>query len=375
MQFRPEHSGRTPQEFLLTYVIALMNEPYIQFKNISKSFGTYNVIDGLDLDIEQGEFLSLLGPSGSGKSTILMMLAGFEMPTSGSILAAGKQIKSLPPYKRDMGVVFQNYALFPHMTVAENVGFPLRMRGVNKTAIEKKTNTALETVQLSGTRSKYPAQLSGGQQQRVALARALIFEPTVVLMDEPLGALDKQLREQLQLDIRALHKRLGITIVFVTHDQTEALTMSDRIAVFNHGKIEQIGAPSEIYDRPKTKFVAEFIGDANLLEGEIVERGQSGATIKVSEGQVLRTVGFDGDGKVLVSIRPEHIRIGAGQAAANTVQMTIRDIIYAGDHLRVELSAAGFNLLANTRGGRGGWTVGQTVSVSFDADDCWVLRT
>lgn len=214
-----------------------MTDYRTRFENISKSYGDFKVIDGLNLDIERGEFVSLLGPSGSGKTTLLMMLAGFENPSSGTIHVDGKSINSVPSYKRNMGVVFQNYALFPHMTVAENIAFPLQMRGVGKAQAAEKVARVLDMVQLSAMSERKPSQLSGGQQQRVALARALVFEPHVVLMDEPLGALDKQLREQMQLDIRALHNRLGLTIVFVTHDQSEALTMSDRIAVFNKGKI------------------------------------------------------------------------------------------------------------------------------------------
>ena len=229
-----------------------MTDCRIRFENISKSYGDFKVIDGLNLDIDRGEFVSLLGPSGSGKTTLLMMLAGFESPSSGAIHVDGKAINTVPSYKRNMGVVFQNYALFPHMTVGENVAFPLQMRGVGKAEIGKLVDKVLDMVQLSTMRERKPSQLSGGQQQRVALARALVFEPGVVLMDEPLGALDKQLREQMQLDIRALHGRLGLTIVFVTHDQSEALTMSDRIAVFNKGKIEQIGTPRAIYDEPQT---------------------------------------------------------------------------------------------------------------------------
>lgn len=244
-----------------------MSNPFIQFDKVSKAFGIVTVVDDLDLSISKGEFVSMLGPSGSGKTTLLMMLAGFEKPTSGAISVGGRRVDALPPYRRNMGVVFQNYALFPHMTVAENVAFPLKMRGVARSEVVERVSRALDMVQLSSFQDRKPIQLSGGQQQRVALARALVFEPEVVLMDEPLGALDKKLREQMQLDIRDIHRRLGLTIVFVTHDQGEALTMSDRIAIFNHGKIEQIGTPSQIYDHPKTQFVAQFIGETNLLAG------------------------------------------------------------------------------------------------------------
>uniref|UniRef100_UPI0026393C49 ABC transporter ATP-binding protein n=1 Tax=uncultured Amaricoccus sp. TaxID=339341 RepID=UPI0026393C49 len=246
-----------------------MTNPRITFDQVAKAYGNFRVIEDLSLTIEAGEFISLLGPSGSGKTTLLMMLAGFEDVTSGAILLDGRRIDALPPYRRDMGVVFQSYALFPHMTVAGNVAFPLEMRGAARGEIAERVRRALDMVQLGALAERHPHQLSGGQQQRVALARALVFEPALVLMDEPLGALDKQLREQMQLDIRALHRRLGLTIVFVTHDQSEALTMSDRIAVFDRGRIEQVGTPREIYDRPATRFVAEFIGETNLLAGTV----------------------------------------------------------------------------------------------------------
>ena len=221
-----------------------MSEPIVRFVGIGKTYdGVTSVVDNLDLDIERGEFLTLLGPSGSGKTTTLMMLAGFETPTAGEILLDGKPLSRLPPYKREIGMVFQNYALFPHMTLAENIGFPLSVRGVAKDEIARRVDRALDMVQLGGFGSRRPAQLSGGQQQRIAVARALVFEPKLVLMDEPLGALDKQLREQMQLEIRRLHQRLGVTMVYVTHDQAEALTMSDRIAVFHRGKIQQLDRP------------------------------------------------------------------------------------------------------------------------------------
>ncbi len=220
-------------------------------------------------------------------------MAGFEQPSAGSIILDGQRIDHLPPYRREMGVVFQNYALFPHMTIADNVAFPLKMRGVGRAEIDGRVTRALDTVQLAAMRDRRPAQLSGGQQQRVALARALVFEPAVVLMDEPLGALDKQLREQMQLDIRALHKRLELTVVFVTHDQSEALTMSDRIAVFNQGLIEQIGSPRDIYDHPRSRFVAEFIGETNLLQATVKGHDQDGTTIELESGRQLTVARTD----------------------------------------------------------------------------------
>jgi ABC-type Fe3+/spermidine/putrescine transport system ATPase subunit len=244
-----------------------MTSATIKLDNVTKIFdGRVLAVDGVTLDIAAGEFFSLLGPSGCGKTTSLRMIAGFELPDSGRVHVAGRDITDLPVHKRDMGMVFQSYALFPHRTVAENVAFGLRMREVAKPDIERRVKAALAQVALTGLEERKPGQLSGGQQQRVALARALVVEPPVLLCDEPLGALDRKLRQQMQFELKELQKRLGVTLVFVTHDQEEALAMSDRIAVMNHGKVEQIGAPTEIYERPRTRFVADFIGEINILE-------------------------------------------------------------------------------------------------------------
>ena len=244
----------------------------VRFERVKKSYdGLQYVVKDLNLDVARGEFLTMLGPSGSGKTTTLMMLGGFERPTLGHILLDGKPVERLPPEKRNIGFVFQNYALFPHMTVAENVGFPLHYRGIKGQAARDKVAQALGRVGLSEMGDRRPTQMSGGQQQRVALARALVFEPSLVLMDEPLGALDKQLREHMQYEIKALHNRLGITVVYVTHDQGEALTMSDRVAVFNDGRIQQLAPPDELYERPKNSFVAQFIGENN---SRLSERGK-----------------------------------------------------------------------------------------------------
>ena len=242
----------------------------VSFRRVEKTYdGRVNVVQSLDLDIQRGEFLTLLGPSGSGKTTTLMMLAGFEVPTGGEILLDGRSLASVPAHKRSMGMVFQNYALFPHMTVADNLAYPLRRRGMPKPEIAAAVQRAIAMVKLTGLEQRYPAQLSGGQQQRVAVARALIFQPALVLMDEPLGALDKNLREQMQLELKHLHAQLGATIVYVTHDQSEALTMSNRVAVFHEGIIQQLASPEEIYERPLNSFVANFIGENNALPGRI----------------------------------------------------------------------------------------------------------
>jgi ABC-type Fe3+/spermidine/putrescine transport system ATPase subunit len=252
---------------------ARADKPFVRFAGVQKTYdGDTLVVRSLDLDIRRGEFLSLLGPSGSGKTTCLMMLAGFESPTAGEIMLNGQPITRTPPHKRDFGMVFQNYALFPHMTVAQNVAYPLVVRKVPRSEVAQRVTRALAMVQLTGKDERHPAQLSGGQQQRVALARALVFEPQLVLMDEPLGALDKQLREHMQLELKALHRQLGVTFVYVTHDQGEALTMSDRVAVFNEGAIQQIDSVERLYETPANRFVAGFVGDSTELHGTVGAR-------------------------------------------------------------------------------------------------------
>jgi ABC-type Fe3+/spermidine/putrescine transport system ATPase subunit len=244
-----------------------MTSAAIKLQQVTKTFdGKVVAVDGVTLDIKAGEFFSLLGPSGCGKTTSLRMIAGFEMPDAGRVHVGGQDITDVPVHRRDMGMVFQSYALFPHRTVAENVAFGLRMRDVPKSEIAKRVAAALAQVALTGFEERRPSQLSGGQQQRVALARALVIEPRVLLCDEPLGALDRKLRQQMQFELKELQRRLGVTLVFVTHDQEEALAMSDRIAVMNKGRVEQVGAPTEIYERPRTRFVADFIGEINLLD-------------------------------------------------------------------------------------------------------------
>jgi putative spermidine/putrescine transport system ATP-binding protein len=326
---------------------------FIRFDRVSKAFGTAQVVDALDLCVARGEFISLLGPSGSGKTTLLMMLAGFETPTGGAIHVDGKRVERLPPYRREMGVVFQSYALFPHMTIAENVGFPLKMRGLGRAEREAKVLRALDLVRLGHLKDRKPAQLSGGQQQRVALSRALVYEPKVVLMDEPLSALDKQLREHMQLEIRELHRTLGLTVIFVTHDQGEALTMSDRVAVLNRGKIEQFDTPSRLYDRPRTRFVAEFIGETNLLDGELLSQADGIARIALAGGgEIACMAGADrapGEA-VLVSVRPEMLHLDAQAGAPNALPVTVEDEVYHGDHVRLHLGHNGRRLVA--RAGR-----------------------
>jgi putative spermidine/putrescine transport system ATP-binding protein len=349
--------------------------PYIQFKQVSKSFGSVRVVEHLDFDIAHGEFVSLLGPSGSGKTTILMMLAGFEAPSSGTIHVADRRIDQLPPHKRDMGVVFQNFALFPHRSVAENVAFPLQMRGMDRGKIAPKVARALEMVKLGHLGDRRPAQLSGGQQQRVALARALVFEPEVVLMDEPLGALDKQLREHMQLELRDLHRTLGLTVIFVTHDQSEALTMSDRVAVFNNGRVEQIGTPQQIYDAPQTRFVAEFVGETNLIEAQIDTVDQGGARVRAGGLAFLvdEAAGRRPGEAINLSLRPERIRLGDDPSVGNALPAQIADWVYQGDHVRVHLQAGELSLVAKLDRRAREWPVGSAVIASFEPDDCRVV--
>lgn len=316
----------------------------VSFRNVDKSYdGKIKVVDCLNLDIRDGEFLSLLGPSGSGKTTCLMMLAGFEDPTAGDILLQDRPLHHLPPYKRDMGVVFQNYALFPHMTAGGNVAYPLKMRGLPKAVIAEKVAAVLSLVGLHNLQDRRPAQLSGGQQQRVALARALVFEPKIVLMDEPLGALDKQLREHMQLEIKRIHDRLGITVVYVTHDQGEALTMSDRIAVFNGGKIQQIGVASEIYEHPVTTFVAGFIGENNRFDGVAEDVSGAECRIRLGDGslvQAKRIASFGKGEEVALCVRPERLSI-RNTSSANTFQARVDEVIYVGDHIRLGMNIFG----------------------------------
>ncbi|MCB0101180.1 MAG: ABC transporter ATP-binding protein [Anaerolineales bacterium] len=301
--------------------------PAIRFDRVSRYFGDVRAVDQADIEIQNGEFFSLLGPSGSGKTTCLRMIAGFDRPTSGKIYLYGQDVSNLPPYERDVNTVFQDYALFPHMTVADNIAYGLMVKKVEKNERMRRAEEMLELVQLSGFGGRKPSQLSGGQRQRVALARALINHPKVLLLDEPLGALDLKLRQQMQVELKAIQKRVGITFIFVTHDQEEALTMSDRIALFNLGKIEQVGSPSEIYEHPKSEFVAGFVGTSNLVRDEVAKR----------------ITGVD----MTFSIRPEKIYLGSisEQAPSNsyTSDGTIRDVVYLGLYTRylVELDGGG----------------------------------
>lgn len=299
----------------------------IEIRNLAKSFGPVRAVDGVDLDIHAGEFLTLLGPSGSGKTTVLRMIAGFETPDSGSIKLNGVDITYLPPYERDVNTVFQDYALFPHMDVISNIEYGLRVKGVAKAERREKALRALEQVRLSGYENRKPNQLSGGQRQRVALARALVNRPAVLLLDEPLGALDLKLRQQMQIELKELQREVGITFIFVTHDQEEALTMSDRIAVFDKGKIQQLDKPSAIYERPTNEFVAGFVGISNLISGSAAQAilGKSGT----------------------FTVRPEKILVGKASAGMRSAEGVIKEVEYLGPSTRFLIQLdAGVTLMA-----------------------------
>jgi len=321
-----------------------MNQPAtpalpVQIQQLSKHFGSLRAVEDVSFDIRAGEFLTLLGPSGSGKTTLLMMIAGFSRPTRGSIRIADQEIVHLPPHKRNIGMVFQNYALFPHMSVGENIAYPLRLRKRGKAEIEERVRHVLDLVQLGGYQDRKVSQLSGGQRQRIALARAIVFEPRILLMDEPLSALDKQLRETMQIEIRKLHDRLGMTTISVTHDQREALTMSDRIAVFSHGRLAQIASPSDLYEKPANRFIAAFIGESAFLPLTPTDRGlaYAGRTIETADGQRPPA------GKALLMLRPERLKIvEAGPAdGGNAFPGQVVTVVFQGDSLLFEVRLDG----------------------------------
>ena len=354
------------------------SDAFVAFDHVQKSYdGETLVVKDLNLFIDQGEFLTMLGPSGSGKTTCLMMLAGFETATHGEILLGGKSINNIPPHKRGIGMVFQNYALFPHMTVGENLAFPLEVRNMGKAERDEKVRKALDMVQMGDFAGRRPAQLSGGQQQRIALARALVFEPELVLMDEPLGALDKQLREHMQFEIKHIHERLGVTVVYVTHDQSEALTMSNRVAVFDDGVIQQLAPPDILYEKPENAFVAQFIGENNKLLGDVVDQNGEIVTVRFGSGDTATAlaVNCDGVGKpTQLSIRPERVVIGG--AGDNVTDAEVLELIYLGDHIRCRMRVHGnedFIVKVPNASGHQELQVGTTTRVGWLAEDCRAL--
>ncbi len=353
----------------------------VQFRGVSKTYdGQALVVDGLDLAIHSGEFLTLLGPSGSGKTTTLMMLAGFEVPTSGEINLDGRSLTNVPPYKRSIGMVFQNYALFPHMTVEENLAFPLQARGVSASEASARIRRALEMVQLAEFATRRPAQLSGGQQQRVAVARSLVYQPSLVLMDEPLGALDKQLREQMQLELKHIHQSVGATFVYVTHDQDEALTMSDRVAVFNDGKIQQLDTPEHLYEKPENAFVAQFIGENNRFTGQVEEVSGNLCRVSVDGGVTMLATSVPGllaGSRSAVSVRPEVVAVDPIDVGYdNRLTTQVLETIYHGDHLRIRVRIAEndqFIVKIPRQLCSGPYEVGQPCEVAWMAHDCRAL--
>ncbi|MGE0238249.1 MAG: ABC transporter ATP-binding protein [Parvibaculaceae bacterium] len=321
----------------------------VSFQNVSRHFGPVRAVDDVTLDIAPGEFFAMLGPSGSGKTTCLRLIAGFEQPTNGHIEIFGETAEGLPPYRRNVNTVFQDYALFPHMTILENVGYGLMVKGVPRAQRQAKALEALDLVELKGFDARRPSQLSGGQRQRVALARALVNEPKVLLLDEPLGALDLKLREQMQVELKTLQRNLGITFVFVTHDQGEALSMADRVAIFNQGKIVQVGAPQDIYERPRTRFVADFVGSSNVLPPDFVARTGGPAR--------------------WMSLRPEKIGIAAGAppAGSHAVAAKVTSVHYQGAVTRLNTDASGQEITVSTPSSLAGIGIGEAVTLHWPA--------
>ena len=359
-------------------IVDNQSKGFVVFEKIDKSYdGEVLVVKNLNLNITKGEFVTMLGPSGSGKTTTLMMLAGFETPTNGEIFLDNKPISKIPPYEREIGMVFQNYALFPHMTVQENLSFPLEVRNNSKSETQEKVKKALDMVELGEFGTRFPAQLSGGQQQRVALARALVFEPRLVLMDEPLGALDKNLREQMQYEIKHIHERIGITVVYVTHDQSEALTMSNRIAVFNDGVVQQLSTPDILYEKPENSFVAEFIGENNTILGTLKKDEGEYCEVDIDGGGSIKAkkinVGNIGE-KTKLSVRPERVTINSS-SDVNKFNGEVKELIYLGDHIRARLSVCGNEdfIVKIPNEGSLNLNEGSKISVSWSKEDIRAL--
>ena len=351
----------------------------IQILDLIKNFGQICAVDGISLEICAGEFLTILGPSGSGKTTTLNMIAGFESPTSGQILIADKDIAFQPPHKRNLGMVFQNYALFPHMTVFDNIAFPLRNRKIDEKKIKNIIGEVLSLVQLEGYEKRYPKQMSGGQQQRVSLARSLAYKPSALLMDEPLGALDKKLRDHMQTEIKRIQKEVGITVIYVTHDQGEALNMSDRIAVMNAGRIEQLDNPRDIYEYPRNWFVADFIGEANIIEGKLIELNGTVAKVIVWDRLEMKSLNANHRNKgdsVGVVIRPERIKIISDQG---TIDQCFSGVVieasFVGQLLRYKVAVdnGGLIFLKEHNRGQGIKTPGSHISIGWNKEDSQVV--
>ncbi len=356
-------------------------QSYVRFVDVQKSYdGETLVVKNLNVSVEQGEFVTLLGPSGSGKTTCLMMLAGFETATHGEIYLDEVPINNVSPHKREIGMVFQNYALFPHMTVSENLAFPLKVRKISSSETEERVKQALSMVQLEEFGGRLPGQLSGGQQQRVAVARALVFQPKLVLMDEPLGALDKQLREQMQYEIKHIHDNLNVTVIYVTHDQSEALTMSNRIAVFNDGIIQQLAPPGALYEEPDNSFVAQFIGENNVLHGTVKQVSNGTCEVQMGDGTMVKAKAVNVEGvnaPTTLSLRPERVSVSPESGTCDNMHhATVEEVIYLGDHVRTRVNICDHNdfiiKIPNSHD-RTNLRYGEQISIGWQSQDCRAL--
>ena len=353
--------------------------PEIQLSNLEKRFGEIRAVDGVSLEVVGGEFFSLLGPSGCGKTTTLRMIGGFELPTGGRVLLRGRDVTMDPPDKRPVNMVFQNYALFPHLDVSENIAFGLRRRKVDKAEIKRRVGEALDLVHLAGYAKRKPNQLSGGQQQRVALARALVNRPNVLLLDEPLGALDLKLRKQLQVELKRIQVEVGITFVYVTHDQEEALTMSDRIAVMNHGRVEQLGTPDDLYERPKTRFVADFIGTTNLLCGSVESIAAGTAIVRLGSGErcIVAGRGLAVGDPVELSVRPESVELRPSNGTAHSpppIAASVEHVAYLGSSVQyIVRTTGGLSITALTHKTGERLAVGRAIDVTWSPAEALVL--
>ena len=356
---------------------------HIKIEKLSKLFGKFVAVQEASLDIKAGEFLTFLGPSGSGKTTTLMMVAGFLIPTYGDIVVAGESIVTVPAHKRNIGMMFQHYALFPHMSVADNIAFPLQMRRMRKDHIKERVDWVLGLVQLSEFKNRMPHQLSGGQQQRVALARAVVFEPAVLLLDEPLGALDAKLRENMQIELKQMHATLGTTVLYVTHDQEEALTLSDRICVFNEGRIMQVGTPDDLYNLPENRFVADFIGETNFLTGKVTSRENGGYSIQLDEAISMNGLlrdSFDPPEKwATYSLRPEKILIGeSAEQVENSYEGVVQEFLYLGEFTKYRISLSNkieLTVKATNRKGRKLLSKGEKTAVGWEREEMLLVES